>query len=472
MASAVDDANAVNTNPAAMAWLEGSQCSATGSVRTGESFFANASNPGGEGEGAPIIVPSFGLVVDLAAVERFAARRSEGGGGPVGALRWPHRWKAGLGFSLVGGGGGLAKLRDPIYPEGVKTGGDIQVLAVGPAVSYRLDRRTAVGLGVYFVDVRLSTSGINATRGSTADGVVRRFRQPNGTPVDPPQPTGVRWSQVFSLTGGGGESQTRALVDTRDVSGQGVMGRLGLSWRPTDRLDLGLAYRTPTVVTDLTGTVRVDANRNLAAANLDPAVLAVMGSLMDDFLPNGFGAGFASNYDFTLDGFRLPMQVDTGATWRALPWLRGTVEYRWIDWSGAFDEFHAVLDNGENLNLNEVQGSTRIRSTTVMRWRDQHVGILALEGEAAPGWTLRTGYNFGQRPAPRSTMSTTGAALTEHHLSAGLTWEIGPAALDLAWVHGFEKAETIGRSRTDANADGTRIKVYQNVFHAGAVWRF
>ncbi len=151
---------------------------------------------------------------------------------------------------------------------------------------------------------------------------------------------------------------------------------------------------------------------------------------------------FDSNNDRVYEDLKLqqPQEVAAGIGYRVLPNLKVGLDIRWINWSDAdgYKQF---------------------------KWKDQTVIAVGGEYQVNPALKLRAGYNYGKSPIRSYSGLNTGnantipnlaksfsdfdvqwfnligfPAITEHHISLGGSYQFTKNfAVDLAYVHGFEK---------------------------------
>lgn len=82
------------------------------------------------------------------------------------------------------------------------------------------------------------------------------------------------------------------------------------------------------------------------------------------------------------------------------------------------------------------------------------------------------GYNFGNNPVPTKTESPFNSATTEHHLTLGIGFRVGPVSIDASYVHAFVHASTIDHSAVKSDWDGMRHKADQDAFLLGGTYEF
>jgi long-chain fatty acid transport protein len=216
----------------------------------------------------------------------------------------------------------------------------------------------------------------------------------------------------------------------------GLGVELGIIYKPTDQLSLGLNYISP---------------QNVKHDNVA------------DFDQNG-------SWD-SLD-LQSPQQAGLGLAYSLLDeklLVEGDV--KWINWSNAdgYDDFD---------------------------WDDQWVFAFGLQYEPMPKLFFRAGYNYASNPVNehngfvgQSLASVQGKplptyyyetfriigfpAVVEQHVTFGIGYEFSPAfSINLGYVHGFEKS--ISESGTDIAGQPVNLKstLSENSFDFGLTWRF
>ena len=162
--------------------------------------------------------------------------------------------------------------------------------------------------------------------------------------------------------------------------------QLGLHYRATDRLALGLAYRSPSWFGDVSG--------GKARASLF------------GLLPIGLG-------EARIERLRLAQKVTAGAAWDVTEWLKLVGEVRWINYrSSSFDSLTVATD-----------GLIDLRVPLPLGYRDQWVFAVGAEFKLDEHWTLGVGYNYNTSPVDRASLLPTGSVLAQHHITAGLRYE-------------------------------------------------
>ncbi|MEM1415694.1 MAG: hypothetical protein AAGH15_12375 [Myxococcota bacterium] len=179
----------------------------------------------------------------------------------------------------------------------------------------------------------------------------------------------------------------------------------GVQVRPLDELELGLTYRGQV---RLDGRVVVQADADVTLGMVDLAQLAL----------------FLDSETNTLFG---PQQLNLGAAWRPLPWLRVGVDLTWVDWSRhpspvAAEEIVLTLD--PELPIVELPDEIGARDPTPLGLHDTFVPRVGLEARAVDTRALeldvRLGYVYENSPYPAQTGNASFLDADEHTLTLGL----------------------------------------------------
>jgi long-chain fatty acid transport protein len=162
--------------------------------------------------------------------------------------------------------------------------------------------------------------------------------------------------------------------------------QLGLHYQAREDLAFGLAYRSPSWFSDLSGG---DGQASLFG-----------------FLPIDLG-------DANIDEFRLPQKITAGVAWDATDWLKLIGEVRWINYANStFGSAKLATDGPLDLRLSIPLG-----------YRDQWVFIVGAEFKLNDHWTLGVGYNYATNPVPRPNILPICSNVTQHHITLGLRYE-------------------------------------------------
>ncbi len=195
-----------------------------------------------------------------------------------------------------------------------------------------------------------------------------------------------------------------------DAASVGV--KLGLKYRASDTLTLGFTFANRVDLTLGGGKLKVNYN--------------------------DIGLGRVTYRDAEVSGLQLPQELALGAARRLGDrWLL-SLKWTWLDWSKAFRASTLSASSPDN-----PAAPPSIRNSAKLDWRDQHVIAVGLAFEATPATTLYAGYNYGANPIPKHTTNPLLAAVTEQHLTLGMTRRMSERWLfSLGVEHDFAKSVT------------------------------
>jgi long-chain fatty acid transport protein len=211
--------------------------------------------------------------------------------------------------------------------------------------------------------------------------------------------------------------------------------------RPTDNLQFGLSYQSPTQI-DSHGTATGNAAAQLDA--LGPAFAGVR---------RGF------SYDAELDT-DFPQVVSGGMSWKFAPKWRMALQVDWINWSSAFSELPVKLTQGNNAGLNALVGANQIQDNVPLRWSDQVIYRAGFEYSVTDAFCLRWGYAYGRSPVPDDTLTPLLAVIPEHTLTAGAGYRWRWLQVDFAYQWDLPITRIVNQSALlDGEYSGSRTQV-------------
>lgn len=224
-----------------------------------------------------------------------------------------------------------------------------------------------------------------------------------------------------------------------NTSGFGFDGNFGAIWRPTETLQVGVAYKTPSTV-ESSGDADGDATVQAQEA-FDPAPP----------FPAGTGA---FHYDAEVIN-HFPQVLSAGLSWKALPKLRLAGQVDWMNWSDAFDNLQVNLRNGSNGTINGLVGSPNMKDEAPLNWEDQWVLRAGAEYDLSESWQLRGGYSWANSPVPDAFLLPLVAAIAEHTFGVGAGWKHGRFSIDAAYQYSIPAEQNV-------TASGLRSGEYSN----------
>jgi long-chain fatty acid transport protein len=181
--------------------------------------------------------------------------------------------------------------------------------------------------------------------------------------------------------------------ELKDVHALNAGVKLGLQYRATDSLTLGMTYANQIALKLKDGNLKV---------NYD-----------------SIGLGRVTYADAQVEGLHLPQEIALGAAQRIGDrWLLA-IKLSWLDWSSAFRKSTSTASSPDN-----PLAPQSVTSSADLNWRDQYVVALGVAFDATPATTLMAGINYGRNPIPAETTSPLLAAFTEMHATAGFIHKI------------------------------------------------
>jgi long-chain fatty acid transport protein len=251
---------------------------------------------------------------------------------------------------------------------------DLRYLRLAPAAAYAISERLTLGAAIWVGRATLElqlfpeTSFLNP---APAPGALDRF-------------FGVRFE---------------------DSEAYGAGGRVGILYRATPWLQLGLQYATPSVLAYRGGKLVL----NMRAAGLGQV-----------------------RYDGALDNFSWPQELGLGLVVRPFPRLLLSTDLKWINWDGALN---TVVLRARNPRV--AAAPPHLDLPLPLHWKDQWVVAAGMAYGVTDNLVLRVGYNHANNPVPKDTLSPLFATILEDHLTAGLGYMRGRFGIDLSFIYGL-----------------------------------
>lgn len=210
------------------------------------------------------------------------------------------------------------------------------------------------------------------------------------------------------------EGEGRILLEGSDNSGVGFTG--GLMWQATNKLSLGLSYRSE-VSYEFSGT---------ATTTGVPTALAGR-------VPEGdIKATFVS-----------PQQVVLGFGYQAMENLLFSFDYQWVGWS-SYDSLKVDFDNSAYTDL----ASPRL-------YEDTYILRLGAEYVLNPMWDLRAGILFDNNPVPDELVDPSLPDSDRLGFSAGFGYKINNTmTLDVSYLYLRFAERTITNSDVSYSPSG------------------
>jgi long-chain fatty acid transport protein len=165
--------------------------------------------------------------------------------------------------------------------------------------------------------------------------------------------------------------------------------KIGLLYRPREDVTLGATY---------TAATKLPLDGGHLTANLSALDL-----------------GDVTYQNVKLDGLSLPQEVALGFAWQPNPPWVISLKLDWLDWSNAVSHSQLAASEPDHPAAPPV-----LSADSTLGWRDQYVIAMGLIHRLGPKDELLAGYNYGRNPSPPDHTQPLLAAISEHHLTAGL----------------------------------------------------
>lgn len=215
----------------------------------------------------------------------------------------------------------------------------------------------------------------------------------------------------------------KTLLDLH-TSGVGWNGSVGALAHPTDKWELGVAWKSRTVI-ESTGTASGDAYAQFAALGVDAA---------SDFTYSGKVRNI------------LPQSVTASAAWQARHGWLFAFQANWINWKDSFAVLPVTLTNGTNATINSLVGGNSMQDVVPLHWKDQYVFHGGVEHGLTENTTIRSGYAHGNNPVPSSTLTPLTAAIFTDEITAGFEYRHDRSKFGIAYGFRPMANEQVGQS--------------------------
>jgi long-chain fatty acid transport protein len=146
--------------------------------------------------------------------------------------------------------------------------------------------------------------------------------------------------------------------------------------------------------------------------------------------------------------FKFPTILALGYGIRLTETLRAETKVEWLQFS-----------RYKNMGIHAGENSALIQSlgleNSPQNWNDTWTFGLGADWDFVPHWTLRAGYLYIQSPTPDSTFAPTALDVDQSVVSAGLGYQRGHHAVDLAYALGLFSTRNVGYNQVPFYQNGT-----------------
>jgi len=212
---------------------------------------------------------------------------------------------------------------------------------------------------------------------------------------------------------------------TGAAKGYGYAGKLGLVYKATPTLNVGLTYQSRTRLSDL---------------NTDDQ-----------------GATFSGmTGKVTVHDFQWPTTYGIGLAWQATPSLLLAADLKHIGWQASMNNYNLAFT---------PTGGAEIPLAMAQNWADQNVYAIGAQYRVNERLNVRAGYNYGQNPVPAATLNPLFPAIVEQHYTLGLDCRVGQAdGIALALSYAPEASATNGQGIVMTHSQLSGIVSYGHGF--------
>lgn len=340
--------------------------------------------------------------------------------GPAGGwVRKRERFTFGVG--VYGQGGmGTEYDKDTFLGDPAMTGARLEnrsELSVGRVIlpiAWRFDKRLAVGGSLDFVWAGLDLKmAMNAAQfNELASGRAGSFSGDMLTALPPSVFSNLEYA-YYDFSNGNDF--------TGEAQGYGYAGKVGLTYRLSDRLALGASYHSKTRLGDL----KTD-NASIQMSVSGMGVIPVQGEI-------------------TVKDFQWPATWAVGMQFQATPTVSIAADIKRLLWEDVMEDFTMEFkaDTSQSSSAAAAVAGTTLTSSLFQRWDDQTVYQVGAAWQVNPALTLRAGYNYAENPVPDAFLNALFPAIVEQHVSAGFGYRFNDAqSVDFSVVKGLENSAT------------------------------
>lgn len=182
---------------------------------------------------------------------------------------------------------------------------------------------------------------------------------------------------------------------TGEARATGYAGKLGLLYKASDKLTIGLAYHSKTQLSDLESS----------------------SAKMKMGLDNGMTPELSGK--IAIKDFQWPETYGIGAAFQADSRLLLAADIKIIRWAEVMKNFNMSFTAENNAGPFAVFNGTVLDATLPQNWKDQTVVSLGASYRLTDPLIVRFGYNHASNPIPASTIHYLFPATVQNHVTLG-----------------------------------------------------
>ncbi|MCB1043163.1 MAG: outer membrane protein transport protein [Acidobacteria bacterium] len=213
--------------------------------------------------------------------------------------------------------------------------------------------------------------------------------------------------------------------------GYGIAGKFGFLYRASDRFSIGGTIHSKTYLQDLEArhasmTMSVRMDTGLAQGQMPS------GTYADVTVPL---TGKVAVRDF-----QWPWTFGLGMSYAISDQTMLVGDFKFYQWSDVMDDFVMSFDVGQASHNGNFAG-LNMEATLFQNWDDQAVYALGVSHQMRH-LSVRGGVNLTDNPIPDAYLNALFPAIVEDHITAGLSYPVGPGAAHLALVYSLQNEAT------------------------------
>jgi len=234
------------------------------------------------------------------------------------------------------------------------------------------------------------------------------------------------------------------LAATNGMNMEGYGGKLGLLYRPTHELAVGLTYHAQTSLSDLKAdNSSVRFQLNVPGMGRIPQALAG---------------------DIRVRDFEWPAMLGLGVAYNPAGRWSFAADVREVFWSDVMQNFNMRFTAAGVATNGNFAGQT-LDATLFQRWHNQFIAQGGATFVATRELTVRAGVNLSSNPIPDRFLNCLFPATIERHLTAGFSWHVNdPSGVDCSAIYGFTTTATNGYGITIAHRQLNTQLMYSYLF--------
>lgn len=404
---------------------------------------------------------------------------------PLGCLSYVNqrnkKMTYGFGIFTQGGMGADFSLNHYMYKD--ESGNYIKqayhskfaVMHGGATASYKLNSKLSIGVTATLVYSQMEFQMPFSMPPTMLQGVINPS-------------SGFTFGNMFAAapaSGGLGYSELVASANMTRLTSFQFNGRIGLAYKPSEDLSMGLSYSLPINLQYKNGSAQMDMTAQMNSAfgkvmagimqqNPSMTIPQAQAAAMGQFAALGIDLtkGAADTYNASAK-LGLPQSISAGISFAASKKLRLSMDLQWLNWANSFNTMNISLSGGTNPNINRMLGTAgTIEMPFPLNWKNTVVVKTGAELAVSKSLQLRCGYAYGDNPVPATTVFPLFPAVVVHHASIGGSLKVSKSmAINAAYEHAFRNDETASSiSLIGAQFNNSVSGLSNDIYHVSFSW--